>query len=119
MSAQAGTLKSRIFSFTCEEVNGATLVVCRGKLLLEITGAFKTEIKALFAEDKRVILDLHQVTHIDSSGIGALVQLYVSSKTSGCKLQLYHLSEPVSRSLGLTKVLDAFASCGSYLTRLP
>jgi anti-anti-sigma factor len=110
---------TRYFEYTTEEIDGATLVVCTGKLVLEHVPSFKSTIKPMLVKGRRLILDLDGVSHIDSSGIGALVQLYVSSKSAGCMLQLYHLSAPVKRLLGMTKVLDAFESCGSYLTKMP
>ncbi len=75
--------------------------------------------KAFFAEGKPVILDLSSVQQMDSSGLGALVSLWVSSRSANCPLRLYNLSAPVKRLLGTTHVLKAFESCGSHLTKLP
>ena len=86
---------------------------------MEITERFKGEVKARFAAGKPVILDLSSVQQMDSSGLGALVSLWVSSKTASCPLQLFNLSAPVKRLLGTTHVLKAFESCGSHLTKLP
>ncbi|MGZ4787621.1 MAG: STAS domain-containing protein [Terriglobales bacterium] len=100
-------------------MTGYTILVCKGRLTLEVTEKFKTEVKARFSAGKPIILDLSNVQQMDSSGIGALVSLWVSSKTASCPLQLYNLSAPVKRLLGTTHVLNAFESCGSHLTRLP
>jgi len=119
MTSKASVAPIRQFTLTSEEANGATLLLCRGRLTLEATDEFKTKVKALFSTEKPVILDLGAVTQMDSSGLGAIVSLWASAKSAGCKLQFYNLSAPVKRLLGVTHVLKAFESCGSYLTRLP
>jgi anti-anti-sigma factor len=106
-------------TLSTEEVNGSTVLVCKGRLTMEVTDKFKSQVKALFSAGKPVILDLSNIQQMDSSGLGALVSLWVSSKTANCPLQLYNLSAPVKRLLGTTHVLKAFESCGSHLTRLP
>jgi len=116
---QSATASVRQFTVTSEEVNGSTVLVCKGRLTMEVTDKFKSQVKALFLAGKPVILDLSSIQQMDSSGLGALVSLLVSSKTASCPLQLYNLSAPVKRLLGTTHVLKAFESCGSHLTKLP
>ena len=115
-----GTGAARLFSVDpAEEVNGHTVLVCRGWLLGNVTENFKLQVKKVLAEGKPVILDLSEVKQMDSSGLGSLVSLWVSSKSSNCPLRFYNLSEPVKRLLGVTHVLKAFEACGSHLTKLP
>lgn len=62
---------------------GATaLVRCSGKLVSPVTGFFYTEVKPLTLETKQVVLDLTDLTHMDSMGIGVIVRLYVSAKST-------------------------------------
>jgi anti-sigma B factor antagonist len=42
----------------------------------------------LFSESKRVVLDLTGVTYLDSSGLGAIIGLYVSAKLANCQLKV-------------------------------
>lgn len=117
VSVQTGT--ARNFSLTSEELNGSTVLLCHGRLTNEVSDNFKSEVKALLAQGKAVILDMSGVKQIDSSGLGAVVSLWVTSKSASCPLQFYNLSAPVKRLLGTTHVLKAFESCGSHLTKLP
>ena len=96
-----------------------TLVKCEGRLTNQAAEMFKSEIRKLFPDGKRVVLELYELSYMDSSGLGALVGLYVSAKSAGSQLQVYNLSRPVKELLGLTRVLEAFESCGSHLTRMP
>ena len=119
MNTSTAVASKSPFSFTSEEINGATVLLCKGRLMADVSDKFKAQVKALFAAGKPIILDLGAVNQMDSSGLGALVSLWVSSKSAGCRLQFYNLSAPVKRLLGTTQVLKAFESCGSHLTRLP
>ena len=94
-------------------------MVFTGWLISGGTESFKKQVKAVLAEGKPVILDLSGVRQLDSSGLGAMVSLWVTSKSANCPLRFYNLSEPVKRLLGVTHVLKAFEACGSHLTKLP
>jgi len=58
------------------------------------------------------VLDLADLTHMDSMGLGALVRLMVSAKSKGCSLELLHLGKRVRELLGLTHVLGCFTIIG-------
>ena len=113
------TASSSQFKLTSEEVNGATVLLCRGRLTMDVAQDFKLRVKALFEKGKPIVLDMSGVNQMDSSGLGAVVSLWVTSKSSSCPLQFYNLSAPVKRLLGTTQVLKAFEACGSHLTKLP
>ncbi len=119
VDTQIGAASARQFSVTSEEVNGTTVLICNGRLTIGVADDFKAKVKSLFSDGKPVILDLSAVTQMDSSGLGALVSLWVSSRSGSSPLHFYNLSAPVKRLLGTTHVLKAFESCGSHLTRLP
>jgi len=109
----------RQFSLVSETKNGILILTCAGRLTVEVATQFKDKIKPLLTSPGHVILDMGGVTHVDSSGLGAVVGLYASARNIGCEFQICRLTEPVKRIFGLTKVLGAFESCGSYLTKLP
>ncbi len=110
---------SRNFVLTSESKNGVLILTCEGKLTAEVAGEFKTKVKSVLPASGRVLLDMGRVTHVDSSGLGAVVSVYASARSIGCQFQICSLTEPVKRIFGLTRVLDAFQSCGSYLTKMP
>jgi anti-anti-sigma factor len=47
---------------------------------------------------------------VDSSGLGALVSLWVSSQKSGCELKLVSLNQRVKELLHLTSLDKLFAT---------
>ena len=60
-----------------------TIVVCAGRLTADVAGKFKSEIRELIPKAKRLVLDLSAITYLDSSGLGAVVGLYVSARAAG------------------------------------
>ena len=94
-----------------------TLVVCAGRLTADVAASFKAEIKELISKAKRLVLDLSAVSYLDSSGLGAVVGLYVSARAAGCPLELINLSPRVRELLGITKLLSVLESCGQF--RMP
>lgn len=68
---------------------------------------------------RRIVLDLSDLRHVDSTGLGSLVRLYVSAKSANCDLQLVNLSQRVKGFVGLTNLLSMCAACGQSLTKLP
>jgi anti-sigma B factor antagonist len=99
-------------SLEIERKEGVVVVKCRGRLVAEVSGNFYTRIRQLMPEYKRVILDLQDLTHMDSMGLGSLVRLVVSAKSNGCSLELLHLGKRVRQLLGITHLLGCFTVIG-------
>ena len=97
----------------------ATVVGCTGRLTTEFAVHLKTEVKPLLLIKRRVILDLTDLAHMDSSGLGALVALYISAKGAKCQLQLVNLSPRIRELLSITNVLSVFEAYGRCGTHLP
>ena len=102
-----------VFTFEVEEcTDGVAMVRCHGKLVAGVADLLITGVRPLFAEHKRVVLDLSDLQHTDSMGMGALVRLYVAAKSAGCSLELAHLSKQIRHLLGITHLLDVFVIVG-------
>jgi anti-anti-sigma factor len=99
-------------SLEIERKGDVALVRCHGKLIAGYGGNFYTRICQLIPNHKRIVLDLADLTHMDSMGLGALVRLMVSAKSKGCSLELLHLGKRVRELLGLTHVLGCFTIIG-------
>lgn len=89
------------------------LVRCHGRL---VSGGaddllYRT-VKELIPTAPRIVLDLAELKHTDSMGLGTLVRLYVSAKSAGCRLELMHLNKQIRNLLGLTGLFDVFAIIG-------
>ena len=69
-------------------------------------------VKEVIPTTPRVVLDLAELKHTDSMGLGTLVRLYVHGKSVGCRVELMHLNKQVRNLLGLTGLWDVFAVVG-------
>lgn len=96
-----------------------TVVVCSGWLTVEFTPKFKSEVKSLLPGAKRLVLDLAPLTYMDSSGIGAVVGVYVSARTAGCTFRTVNMSKHVRELLRMTHLLTVFEATGPAPTKLP
>jgi anti-sigma B factor antagonist len=113
-SISAAGLEMRTFT------QGDVLVVaCAGKLISENALHLKNHVKGMIQREKRIALELVEITRMDSAGLGTLVGLYISAKNANCELRLVNLSKPVHDLLGLSHLLSVFEAHGSCGTRLP
>ncbi len=95
---------------TNREVNGVSVVALDGRIVLgEESNALRERVKALMAEGKKkVVLNMDNITFIDSAGLGTLVAAHHSVKTQGASLRLCHLGSKFQEVLQITKLLTVF-----------
>ena len=97
------------------ERTGTTAVVrCHGRLVSGVNDILYNQARQLMPEAKRVVLDLTDLAHVDSTGLGTLVRLYVHSRSVGCSLELINLGPKVRQLLGMTNLLSVFTIIGEH-----
>lgn len=112
------TTAAAVLTFEVERTGSTALVKCHGRLVSGATDRFYNEIKLLIPDSKRIVLDLSDLARVDSTGLGALVRLYVSAKSAGCTLELIHLGKQIRELLGMTNLLEVFATIGESGIRM-
>jgi anti-sigma B factor antagonist len=101
------------------ERRGDTAVVrCHGKLVTGANDLFYARVKELIPGTKRIVLDLKDLTRLDSTGLGAVVRLYVSARSTGCSLELINIGKQVRDLLGVTHLLSVLATIGEHGIRM-
>lgn len=95
---------------TNREVDGVSVVALDGRIVLgEESNALREKVKSLISEGKkRVVLNMGNVTFIDSAGLGTLVASHHSAKAQGAGLKLAHLGSKFQEVLQITKLLTVF-----------
>ncbi|MEL7061570.1 MAG: STAS domain-containing protein [Acidobacteriota bacterium] len=86
---------------------GATILVPKGKITIgegdvALRGAVR---EALDAGSERIVVDLGQVTTMDSSGVGELVSAFTTVKNRGGRLALANLPTKVVDILQITQLI--------------
>jgi anti-sigma B factor antagonist len=95
---------------TNREVDGVAVVALEGRIVLgEESNALREKVKGMIGEGKKkVVLNMQNVTFIDSAGLGTLVASHHSAKSQGASLKLAHLGSKFQEVLQITKLLTVF-----------
>ena len=92
----------------------AIVFVCTGRITSSTSAQMQSTIRPLLPETKRVVVDLSNVNYIDSSGIGGLVSLWVSSKKADCDLKLLNLNDRIKDLLRITNLAGVLEGDQEY-----
>ena len=109
---------STTLTFEVDRSSGFPVVRCHGKLVAGVSDMFYGQIHQLIPGAKRIVLDLSDLTRVDSMGLGALVRLYISAKSAGCRLELVNLGKQIRDLLGITNLCSVFADIGECGTKI-
>ncbi len=92
------------------QVDGITIVDLSGRITLgEGSVILRDTIKDLLGKgQKKILLNLGDVSYIDSSGIGELVSAFTSVRNQGGELKLLNLTKKVHDLLQITKLYTVF-----------
>jgi anti-sigma B factor antagonist len=92
------------------QVDGVTVVDMSGRITLgEGSVVLRDSIRDLVGKgQKKILLNLGDVTYIDSSGIGELVSAFTAVRREGGELKLLNLTKKVHDLLQITKLYTVF-----------
>jgi len=92
------------------QVDGVTILDLSGRITLgEGSVTLRDAVRDLLAKgSKKILLNLANITYIDSSGIGELVSAFTSVKNAGGELKLLSLTHKVKDLLQITKLYTVF-----------
>jgi len=91
-------------------IDGVMLVDLRGRITLgPETEALRSKLKQLIkAGHHHIILNLGEVTYVDSVGLSTLIAGYTSARIAGGDLKLLHLPRGVHQLLQITRLSTVF-----------
>lgn len=92
------------------QVDGVTIIDLSGRITLgEGSSVLRDLVRQTVAKgNKKILLNLGDVTYIDSSGIGELVSAFTSVRNAGGELKLLNLTKKVHDLLQITKLYTVF-----------
>lgn len=87
-----------------------TIIEPKGKITIgEGDVLLREEITRLLGEEKKkLVLDLGDVSYMDSAGVGELVSVYTSVKNRGGDLKLSRLTKKIKDLLSITQLMTIF-----------
>jgi anti-sigma B factor antagonist len=101
-----------VLTFDIERDGNVVIMRCHGRLIAGVSDMLYNAGCRLLPGTKRLVLDLTDLTRMDSMGLGALVRLYVSARSAGCTLELINVGKQIRELLGITNLLSTFALIG-------
>jgi anti-sigma B factor antagonist len=92
------------------QIDGITILDLSGRITLgEGSVQLRDAVRDLLAKNsKKILLNLGDVTYIDSSGIGELVSAFTTVRNQGGDLKLLNLTKKVHDLLQITKLYTVF-----------
>jgi len=97
-------------TFETKNSGAVTVLSPHGRIVIgdEVT-AVREKIKELLdAGNKNILINMANVSYIDSTGVGALVGSFTSIRNQGGQMKLANLSQRVKDILLVTKLLTVF-----------
>lgn len=95
---------------TTRQVGDVSVIDAVGRITLgEGSSVFRETLRELMAKGhKKILLNLADVSYIDSSGIGELVSGFTTVTNQGGQLKLLNLNKRVKDLLQITKLYTVF-----------
>ena len=95
-------------TFSSDEVDGRTVLSVGGEIDTQTTDELRGAVDDLDVAHRTLVLDLHGVEFVDSSGLGALLGIKKQQERAGGHLLLTRLSAPVARIIEITRMDRVF-----------
>jgi len=90
-------------------IHGVILIRLSGAIYFgEESTSLRSLVKGLLNDSRQMVLDLGEVTHIDSGGLGTLVSLYTSARRVGGEIKLAHIGNHTKELLQITRLVTLF-----------
>jgi anti-sigma B factor antagonist len=93
-------------------VGNVAIVDLTGRITLgESTGILRDELRSLLAQgNKQIVLNMADVSYVDSAGLGELVSAYTTATNQNGALKLLHLQGKLHDLMQITKLHTIFSA---------
>lgn len=95
------------------------LVRASGRINSTTAAKLNSTLRDLIAGNKRVVLELASVDHIDSAGLGALVSIYMHAQKAGCDLEIANPKQRIRDLFSRSRLTAVFEGHHDLLGMTP
>jgi anti-sigma B factor antagonist len=93
-------------------IDGVKFFDCSGRIVFgDEASQLREMIKKELTENNKIVINLANVSYIDSGGIGTMVSLFTSARNAGGDIKLLNLTKRVHDLLQITKLITVFETC--------
>lgn len=94
------------------DLGGIAVLEVSGHMTLgKASDQFRAKIREILAGGKtRIVLDLGNVSYIDSTGLGTLAASFTSARNQGSELKLANVTKKIVAILYITKLINVFGA---------
>ena len=96
-----------------------TFIRCTGRIVSATSHDLQNTVRSAIPGTQRVVLDLTDVSYMDSSGLGAVVSIYLTARRQQCELKLINLNQRLKELFRLTKLAAIFEGHDDMLGMTP
>lgn len=102
--------KTMALNTKTREIGNVTVVDLNGKITLgENTGILRDELRSLLSQGKKqIVLNMADVSYVDSAGLGELVGAYTTATNQGGSVKLLNMQGKMRDLMQITKLHTIF-----------
>ena len=88
---------------------GIAILACHGRVMFgDEANLLRSALKDVLTTNRKVVVDLAEVNHLDSGGLGMLVGVRSTAKADGGEIKLSGLGQRLRDVLQITKLATVF-----------
>jgi anti-sigma B factor antagonist len=104
----ANAIPTPELELTTEQKQEETIIRGAGKINASTAELLQATVRGLIPGKKRIVLDLTGVEYVDSTGLGALVSIYMAASRAQCVLELANPKQRIRDLFKITKLSSVF-----------
>jgi anti-anti-sigma factor len=93
--SEPGAGASPELKLVVEKTPEGAIVRCTGRITSSTSEQLKSTVRPLIPDNKRIVIDLTNVKFLDSSGLGAIVGMWVSARQAKHELKLANSNQRI------------------------
>ena len=114
-----GAVPSPQLKLDVETTAMETTVHCAGRITSSTAELLKMTVRPLIPAAKHIVMDLTNVSFLDSSGLGTIVGLWITAKKANCELKLVKANQKIVDLFLMSNLASILEGHEEYLGLTP